>query len=324
MIDKSLLKDIKTNIEKHLFVFEGANGSLGLSFLKFLKDNDIKPFRLLLTSYSSNLDTDWKTLDCPITHLKACDNNFYDERKATIQSYDNPNVIFASGYGRPNKFSANPTSVISANIDSLLGYKGLNINFFGFMSTSELYTGHTSNVDEKAPLLSMPDHPRSIYIESKRLAEAIVHRMFSKTINRVAIYRVALAFPPKILQNDNRVLSDLINGGIKNGIVTLNGGANLIRQYQYGVNSIYKILGSMYAGNSLLYNNSGPHILTLGDLAKSVASILNVDCIINDENKDSTSPKAVLIDNSLINKESMYKQNLEKNLEYYLKLMING
>ena len=138
----------------------------------------------------------------------------------------------------------------------------------------------------------------------------------------MAIYRVALAFPPKMLKDDSRVLSDLINGGIKNGVVTLNGGANLIRQYQYGVNSIYKILGSLYGGNSTLYNNSGSHILTLGDLAIVVSSILDIDCIINDENKDKTSPKAVLIDNSLINLESSYNLNLEESLEYYLRSMI--
>ena len=255
--------------------------------------------------------------------MKASYINFFEERKTIIKSYPKSNVIFGSGYGRPNKFSGDPASVISANIDSLLGYEGLDINLFAFMSTSELYTGHTSNIDESASLLSTPDHPRSIYIESKRLAESIVNKILSRTAERVAIYRVALAFPPKLLEDDNRVLSDLINGGIINGVVTLNGGANLVRQYQYGVNAIYKILGSLYRGHSTLYNNSGSHILTLGDLAVVVASILDIECIINDENKDKSSPKAVLIDSSLINSESTYNISSEKSLEYYLRSMID-
>lgn len=324
MIEQSVFANIRNNIESNLFVFEGANGSLGLSFLKFLTDNRIRPFKLLLTTYASDLDADWMALQCEIIHLKAADQNFLHERARMIKGHEKTSVIFASGYGRPNKFSSDPTSVIHANIDSLLGYSNLEIDFFGFMSTSELYTGHTSNVDETALLLSRPDHPRSIYIEAKRLAEAIVNNILSKNIKRVAIYRVALAFPPKMLLDDHRVLADLINGGLNKKVVTLNGGANLIRQYQYGLNAIYKILGSLYAGDSILYNNSGSHILSLAELAECVASILKVDCIINDKNKDTTSPKAVLIDNSLINRESSYDERREDSLEDYLRSMINA
>ena len=120
----------------------------------------------------------------------------------------------------------------------------------------------------------------------------------------------------------NRPIS--ISGGINNGIVTLNGGANLIRQYQYGVNTVYKILGSLFNGTSIVYNNSGSHIVTLGELATLVASILNVDSTLKGYNKDQTSPKAVLVDSALINKESGYKVQNEGKLEYYLRLMING
>ena len=324
MIEQSVFANIRNNIESHLFVFEGANGSLGLSFLKFLIDNRIRPLRLLLTTYESDLDADWQALQCEILHLKASDQKFLHERARIIEGHEKASVIFASGYGRPNKFSSDPTSVIDANVDSLLEYSNLEIDFFAFMSTSELYTGHTSNVDETAPLLSRPDHPRSIYIEAKRLAEAVVNNILSKNIKRVAIYRVALAFPPKMLHDDNRVLADLINGGLNEKVVTLNGGANLIRQYQYGLNAIYKILGSLYAGESVLYNNSGPHILTLAELAECVAAILEVDCVINDKNKDTTYPKEVLIDSALINRESSYDESREEGLEDYLRGMINA
>ena len=324
MIERNLLEKISKNIESNLFVFEGANGSLGLSFLKFLLENKIKPFKLLLTTLSSDLDPEWARLNCPIIHLKARDDCFIKKREEIINSNKNASVIFGSGYGRPNKFSNDPESVILSNINNLLGYSKLDIKYFGFLSTSELYTGHDNKVLESSMLLSKPSHPRSIYIESKRFAEFIVHNILSRNINRVAIYRVALAFPPKMLNDDTRVLSDLVNGGIDNGVVTLNGGANLIRQYQYGVNAIYKTLGSLYNGHSILYNNSGSHILTLGELAKTISSILNVDCEINDKNQDQTSPKAVLIDNNLINKESSYQLDKEETLETYLKLMING
>ena len=164
--------------------------------------------------------------------------------------------------------------MIEANILTLLKYSQYeNIGSFAYISTSEIYAGIDGDIDENSFTKSKPQNSRGVYVESKRLAEAIVSNILSKKINRTASFRVALAFPPRCIEGDTRVLADLISSG-KKGIVTLNGGAEYIRQYQYGPNAAIKILSAIANGESSLYNNSGSHITTLGDLAKLVSKIL--------------------------------------------------
>jgi nucleoside-diphosphate-sugar epimerase len=163
-----------------------------------------------------------------------------------------------------------------------------------------------------------------VYIESKRLGEAIVNNLISKISHRYAIYRVALATPPMLLPNDNRVLSDLINSAISNGIVRLKGGAEFIRQYQYGPNAVYKMLGSLVNGSNNLYINAGSHVLTLGDLAQIISCIFNVPLVIDTMLHDHTAPPVVLLDTSRIDRESEYINSLECSFESYIRKIANA
>ena len=149
------------------------------------------------------------------------------------------------------------------------------------------------------------------------MAEAIVSNILSKKINRTASFRVALAFPPRSIKGDTRVLADLISSG-KKGIVTLNGGAEYIRQYQFGPNAAIKILSAMANGKSTLYNNSGSHIITLGNLAKLISKILDVELDIKSNLGDTSAPVSVIINHDLIDSESGYLKENEKSLEEYL------
>lgn len=324
MITSRNIEYIGAKLSEGLLVVEGANGSIGLSVLRFLQETGIKPKKMLLTTFNSKLDEGWTSFHSACTHLKASDPAFQEQRSLIINNSNNVTVLFGSGYGRPNKFSKEPISVINANIESLLGYANLDIEHFAFMSTSEVYTGNEDRVSEGAPLLSKPDHPRSVYIESKRLAEAVVHNILGPKFARVAVYRVALAFPPRLLADDHRVLADLVRGGLETGVVTLNGGAGLVRQYQAGVNAVYKMMGSLFCGTSTVYNNSGAHVITLGELASAVSSILGAELRVKADLMDETAPKVVLIDNQRINSESGYDSSQEKSMYEYLQEMIYG
>ena len=180
------------------------------------------------------------------------------------------------------------------------------------------------SANEDSHLPTQPQNPRGIYIESKRLGESIVENIIGKNVNRHASYRVALAFPPKLLKNDNRVMADLINNGQKEGVITLSGGSDFIRQYQYGPNCVKKILASMSQGHSTIYNNAGSHIVTLGELAKLIGSILNLEVDIKDIlPSDFTAPKSVLVNSKRLNNESNYILEEELTLMSYITSMIN-
>lgn len=324
MLSPITINKIKKVFHKKPLVIEGANGSLGLSFLKIFKDYKIIPSKILLTTYSSNLEKSWIEFDKNIIHLKSNRSNFLLKRGKILNEFVNINVIYCSGYGRPNFFLKNPYGIIESNITNLIPYSSYKrINTFAFMSTSEIYSGLGGIIKENSILPTYPQHPRGVYIESKRLAESFVENVISKNVKRYASFRIALAFPPKLLHKDNRVLSDLINNAFDNNQVTLNGGGDFIRQYQYGPNAALKVLAAISIGKSNLYNNSGNHIIKLKDLAKMVGDILNKRVVIKKESPlDGSAPKKVLIDSTLLNSEIKYNVNLEKNLKQYLTEMI--
>lgn len=323
MISEKDKKHLVEIYNQNIFILVGANGSLGLSILKILKDYGIRPTKVILITNSSNVCTNFLDSKTTYVHLKRGEEGFSNALDESI-SGEEVNLFYAAGYGQPAKFSANPAEVISANTEHLLQYQKYKLNNFAYISTSEIYAGLDGVANENTATVSNPLSPRAVYIESKRLGEAIVNNVLSKNAKRHASYRVALAFPPVLLSDDQRVLADLINGGLKNGIVRLNGGAQFMRQYQYGPNAAIKILASLIFGHSVLYNNSGSHVLTLEQLARSVGSILDLPVDISDEIFDASAPKTVLVDSNLINVESRYMTNMERSLEEYLGDMIDA
>lgn len=85
---------------------------------------------------------------------------------------------YAVGYGQPRKFTEDKIKTIRLNTmatDILLN-KLKNGGKFLFLSTCAVYTGSKDSPQvETSCGLTMPDHPRACYIESKRCGEAICH-----------------------------------------------------------------------------------------------------------------------------------------------------
>lgn len=326
MLNEMVLRGIRTTLDSRPLVIEGANGSLGLSFAYVLKELNIRPSSILLTTNSSNPSAEWLFWRDRVTAIKSSEPSFYADRANWIRSQRQAIfVIYGAGYGRPNLFLSDPLSVIRANVESLLGYTEIrNISHFAYLSTSEVYSGHDGMVNEETPLTSFTSHPRAIYIESKRMGEAIVAQLISKKTKRAASYRIALAIAPRLLDSDHRVLADLIRSAITTHRVTLKGGASFVRQYQYGPNAAYKLLGSMVNGKSSLYNNAGSHVITLGELARSVSSLFNADLEIDEANIDDSAPRTVRLCTQRIDSESRYIHARELALKDYISKIINN
>lgn len=321
MLSKNVIEKIIQNYSTKTLVVEGANGSLGISLAIVLKKLGIKPPEIILTTFNSDISSEWADVANNITLLKSSNKDFIKQREKHLSTTKTQiNVIYGAGYGRPNFFLKNQSGILEANINNLIGYATYdNINDFCYYSTSEIYSGLEGEASERSFTVSSTQHSRSVYIESKRLGEAITKNIISKNVVRAASYRIALATPPRMIESDNRVLADLINSAKDLGYVHLKGGGELVRQYQYGPNAIYKILGSITNGTSTLYNNSGSHLLTLRQLAESIALIFNARCVIEEVNNDKTSPQSVILDSTLINTESTYQLCYEEKFETYLR-----
>ena len=320
MFKISDLTIIRDELSRLPLVVEGASGSLGLSILKVLRDLSIRPKSLVLTTNSTAISKDWQNVSDDILHLRRLNDDFSDRLSDALRRNEF-NLIFAAGYGQPAKFMENPKGAIESNSDHLLFYKDYEINYLAYMSTSEIYSGINGEAFEDSQPVSTPKDTRSVYIEAKRLGEAITHNILSHSAKRHAVYRIALAFPPQLIPGDNRVLADLVAGGKNNGRVVLNGGAEYFRQYQYGPNAILKVLGSLVFGHSNLYNNSGSIYLTLGQLAKEVAEILRVPVEITSGN-EAGAPAIVNINSQRIKIESRYEASHELSLGEYLREII--
>ena len=324
LIRSEQANEIAKNIEGSTVVIEGANGAIGLSLGYILGELDTKPSSLVLTSRHSAPDLAfWNDICSDLHHFTADE---IEQKLNLLKVCENPIVVFfCAGYGQPNKFMNDGAGIISDNVNGLLQYAGLDkVSHFAFMSTSEIYSGMTGIVAEDSPTKSQPQNPRSIYIETKRLSEAICLQHLSREGLRLAIYRVALAFPPKPIRGDSRVLADLIKSGQETGVVTLHGGGHQLRQYQFGPVAAIKILSSLFNGKSELYNCAGSDIVTLEQLATQIATVLDVPVDVKQSQYDTSAPETVRISASLLDDESGFLSERQGPLDKYLRILIDS
>ena len=309
---------IRDNLNRKPLVVEGANGSIGTALAVILKSLEIEPDPLYITTNSSEPNDYWKEFsNLKPFKLRSDLKNF----RNTISELKNLNVFYSAGYGQPAKFSLDPIGIIDTNINQLIFYKSIEKgNNFAYMSTSEIYSGVTGSPKEDSPVISKPQQARGVYIESKRLGEAITHNILHN-FRRRASYRVALAFPIKHDLEDTRLLADLVKKAIKNKKVHISNGAEYVRQYQYAPFTVTKILGSLFQGEYDLYNCGGEYTLTIGELGKKISEIFNVPFSQEIKNISDGAPSSVLIDSDLINKDSGFielSMYIEKALSLYI------
>jgi nucleoside-diphosphate-sugar epimerase len=246
-------------------------------WLKFLKNN--KKFKLIKKDLSD------------IENFKITKNDY---------------IIHLANYGQPAKFTLEPLKTLYLNTETIkflikkLNKKGIFLN----LSSSEVYSGLKGKVKENQIGNTNTDHPRSFYIEGKKISEVIINYYRKEyNINAKSI-RLCLAYGPGNKKNDQRVLYEFINKGIKNNkIKILNLDQNL-RSYIYLKDAIKIIINIMFFSKNNIYNVSGVHKINIYNLAKKIAKILKVEIILPKKNKNIGSPKhAVALDNSAYYKE---------------------
>jgi nucleoside-diphosphate-sugar epimerase len=323
-----VLNDIKEFYDNRPLIIEGANGALGVSALYFFSQFEIRPSSVLLTTRNSLPDLErWRKIAESVEHVRINGTNSEHDFAARLANgdFENGNVLYMAGYGQPKKFLEDPSGIISANVTRLMSYKfSVDLNSFAYISSSEIYGDTETPVNEESPLLSNPASKRGIYTESKKLGEAITLNLLGPVARRVACYRVALAFPPEQINDDSRVLADLIKSGLEIGQIVLKGSGSFLRQYQYGPHAIAKIAGSMACGSAVIYNNAGRHVVTLEDLAKIVAEIMGLPCDIVDSCESLGAPKGVRLLHDLIDDESSFLEQSTESFSELLRASIAG
>jgi nucleoside-diphosphate-sugar epimerase len=275
-------------LDKWFHIF-GATGAIGLSFLYLIEHEIILPRGITIYVRKSSDFSRWESV-CASQKIELKIVFNFQYQKIT----GNENVIFYFiGSAQPIVFLEDPIALFRLNVVSLIDLIAEKPNYLFYASSSELYTGIDVICDEDMLLRSNPQHIRSAYIESKRAGESILNSFADDSIKSVS-FRVALATPPYNLKNDRRLLSDLIHMAKIDKKVSLKGGHQLRRQYQWGPFSVLKILYAGFFGKRNLYNISGGEELSLFEIAEITAKALgavytNSEQKINELNLGSPS-----------------------------------
>jgi UDP-glucuronate decarboxylase len=328
VVDAAKLQSVREFFFEKVVVVTGANGALGLSLAHCFSAYKIDVGKIITLSVSTELDPYWSRVDSQFIHFKTSEHDSVAELISNeIRSLQRKFVVFhMAGYGQPQKFLSDSDGIIRANVGLLMDL--LNMPYkpqaLAFISTSEIYSGFDSEATESTVPVISSEHPRAAYVYSKLLAEALVTQWASKSAMRAASYRVGLAFPPKLLKNDSRVLGELLSRGINNRHVVLKGGRSLMRQYQYGPNAIIQIMSSLVNGSHKVYNCAGSHKISLGSLAELIANITSSELTIEKDSDDLSSPTTVNINFDRITNDSGIIVGSESTLESYLKSVIDN
>ena len=295
----------------------GANGLIGCftsDFIAYLNDHHNFNMKLNLTSLSHQ---DKATR---ISHLldKEYVRYFSWDLKNALPEDQIPDadfVFFMSGYGQPKKFINNKISTIFLNtvgLNSLIEfYKKKNGTKLCYISSSETY----GDPDE----LQMPikesyngnysvESNRACYITSKRLGEVICFDHMQSADNmKIVVARLALAYGPGTLINDDRVLQNFIVNGQQSGKIQLLDDGSAFRSYIYITDCLEMILNITLCGNQKVYNIGGDHEqVTIFELASIVAEEIKVEASKGETAKADEikfAPKRVLLSLDRYNSE---------------------
>lgn len=321
------LKSILFQLKGKKILVTGASGHLGYCLLLvFLKGNRDFNLNLKITTISrgklNQIFFDYKNEFLSLTG-DLTDHNFINN----LEDYD---LIFhLAGYAQPTKFISDPKSTILINTDvvsSLLDKVNLKGRFL-FISSSEVYTN--SNIgknNEKSIGLITPDHPRSPYILSKLLGEALCSQELAKSNKKISIARLSMTYGPGINVNDSRAVSSFIYQALTKKCIVLLDQGEAKREYIYVMDAIVALIKISIQGESHIYNigagNEG--LITILETAKVIAKLTDSEVILPEHNYNVLSARSSVkldIDKYTTEFGSPYKitfnQGIDKTIKWF-------
>lgn len=292
-------------LENKKVLVTGASGLIGLYFvstLKLLKEK----YNIKIYAWTKNeVDINFTDIfeGCELIKGDITNQEMFD----FLPEFDC--IIHSAGYGQPGKFLQDKLKTIELNTNSTISLlKKLNKKGkFLFISTSEIYSGlESENISEDLVGTSNTNHPRSCYIEGKRVGESICY-IHSELGYDVKIARLSLAYGPGTKKGDHRVLNSLIEKGINNPTIQLLDSGDAIRTYCYITDTIEMFWNILLHGNEILYNVGGVSKVSILELANEISKKLNTTVIV---------PKS---QNSLIGNPKIVNMSIEKYLKEFQK-----
>jgi nucleoside-diphosphate-sugar epimerase len=150
-----------------------------------------------------------------------------------------------------------------------------------YLSSSEIYsastksTAHTETDDITIDLTNK----RNFYILGKVNGETIVNNLRSNGYNAISA-RVSLCYGPGVLEDDSRVLSELVQKGLgSNSTIDLFDDGSAKRRYLHITDFTIMLLNIALMGTQNVYNVCGEEECSIYELAKIIGSVVNKEIV---------------------------------------------
>lgn len=190
-------------------------------------------------------------------------------------------IFHTAGYGQPNKFQVLPFETILLNTQILI-YLLNSLKDQGkllYCSSSEIYAGlETPPFNENQIGALNLNHPRSAYVESKKIGEIIVSNFNKQVREKTAVAaRISLAYGPGYKDGDSRALNSFIDSALLNKQIRLKDSGTAQRTYCYITDTIEMCLNILINGSESVYNVGGVASISIKELANLIGKLTNVD-----------------------------------------------
>lgn len=194
-------------------------------------------------------------------------------------------IIHAATYGQPGMFATIPDVTLKLNtlatvflLDRLRpGDK------FLFLSSSEVYGGLANPPFHEEQIgTTNTTHPRACYIEGKRCGEAICQAYRVKGIDAKAV-RLCHAYGPGTRSDDQRAMNSFIEMALREKRITLLDAGLARRSYCYISDAGAMLWRVLLMGKDAIYNVGGDYRTTISELAQRIASIMNVEVVMPED-----------------------------------------
>ena len=231
-------------------------------------------------------------------HEVICLDNFYTGHKRNIlQWLGDPNfelirhditepirlevdqIYHLACPASPVHYQYNPVKTIKTNVMGTLNMLGLAKRVkarFLLASTSEVYGDpevHPQSEEYRGNV--NPIGPRSCYDEGKRVAETLAFDYHRQNDVEIRVVRIFNTYGSRMLENDGRVVSNLIVQSLKGIPLTVYGDGSQTRSFCYVsdlVEGLIRLMNGDYTGP---INIGNPEEYTILELAQAVQKMVN-------------------------------------------------
>lgn len=257
----------------------GASGMLASYMaLSLLYLNERYGYNVKVIAVARNQTTFYKIFSDFINdkHLTFIESDIMDISYESLKDFDIDYIIHTASPSRSDQFLKNPLNVVYPNVfatDRLLNLaRKKQVKSFLYFSTCDIYgkvdDGHL--VEDKYGNLDTLDL-RSVYGESKRMAETLCKAYHTQYNVPVKIARIAHTYAPTMdLKNDSRVFANFVKNIVDGENIVMKSDGKAKRAFCYITDATigyFKIL--LDGTNGEAYNvANNKELLSIADLAK--------------------------------------------------------